>query len=68
MDLSALKKKSDKAGKAVLFWLVGREETTHQFRQEAQILEIPVYSEISRAVEGMSAAARFQRRIKGVRP
>jgi len=68
MDLSALKKKSVKAGKAVLFWLVGREETTHQFRQEAQILEIPVYSEISRAVECMSAAARFQRRIKGVRP
>jgi acetyltransferase len=67
MDLAALKKKSDEAGKAVLFWLVGTDEMTRKFRQEAQILEIPVYSEISRAVECMSAAARFQSRIKDVR-
>jgi acetyltransferase len=64
MDLAALKKKSDKVGKAVLFWLVGTEEMTRMFRHEAQIHGIPVYSEISRAVECMSAAARFQR-MKG---
>ena len=64
MDLAALKTKSDKVRKAVLFWLVGREETTRKFRQEAQNHGIPVYSEISRAVECLSAAARFQR-MKG---
>jgi acetyltransferase len=68
MDLAALKKKADKTGKAVLFWLVGTDEMTRKFRQEAQIHRIPVYSEISRAVECMSAAARFQHRMKGVRP
>ena len=67
MDLAALKKKSDKTGKAVLFWLVGTEEMTRKFRHEAQNHGIPVYSEISRAVECMSAAARFQHRMKSLK-
>jgi acetyltransferase len=68
MDLAALKKKADKTGKAVLFWLVGTDEMTRKFRKEAQLHRIPVYSEISRAVECMSAAARFHYRMKSVKP
>ena len=66
MDLAALKKKSVKTNKPVLFWLVGREKTIDLFRQKTQKLGIPVYSEISRAVECMSAVARFQK-SKGVK-
>lgn len=62
MDLAALKKKADRVGKAVFFWLVGRQAMTLQFREEAQNQGIPVYSEISRAVECLSAAAHFQPR------
>jgi len=62
MDLSALKKRADNAGKAVLFWLIGRRESTRLFHCEAQRCGIPVYEEISRAVECLSAAAHFQRR------
>jgi len=62
LDLNALKKKTDSAGKAVLFWLIGRRESTRLFRCEAQRCGMPVYGEISRAVECLSAAARFQRR------
>ena len=64
MDLNALKKKADTVGKAVFFWLVGRQGSTRMFREEAQILGIPVYGEISRAVECLSAAAHFKPRKK----
>ena len=60
MDLSALKKKADKVGKAVFFWLVGREKSARMFREKAHLHGIPVYSEISRAVECLSAAAHFK--------
>ena len=62
MDLDALKKKADKVGKAVFFWLVGRQESIRMFREEAHIHGIPVYGEISRAIECLSAAAHFRPR------
>ena len=65
MDLGALKKKADTVGKAVFFWLVGRQESTRIFREEAQIHGIPVYGEISRAVNCLSATARFRPRKTG---
>ena len=57
LDLDALKKKADDAGKVILFWLLGRQEASGSFHREAQSRRIPVYWEISRAVECLSAAA-----------
>lgn len=62
LDLEALKKKADDAGKVILFWLLGRHEATRKFHWEAQSRNIPVYWEISRAVECLSAAACFNLR------
>jgi acyl-CoA synthetase (NDP forming) len=62
LDLDALKNKADSTGKAVLFWLIGRRESARSFRSEAQRCDIPVYGEISRAVECLSVASGFQRR------
>jgi acetyltransferase len=61
-DLDALKKKADDARKVILFWLLGRQETTRSFHWVAQSRRIPVYWEISRAVECLSAAACFRSR------
>jgi acyl-CoA synthetase (NDP forming) len=66
MDLKALKKKADTVEKAVIFWLVGRQRSTRMFREEAQTHGFPVYSEISRAVECLSAAAHFKPRKASV--
>ena len=60
MDLNALKKKADTVRKAVFFWLVGRQASTRMFREQAHVHGIPVYSEISRAIECLSAAAHFR--------
>jgi acetyltransferase len=61
IDLAALKKKADLAGKTLLFWIVGRQDPVRRFRQKAQVLGIQFYGEISRAVDCLAAAARFQR-------
>jgi acyl-CoA synthetase (NDP forming) len=60
LDLNNVKIRADSAGKAVLFWLVGRREAARSFRLKAQACGIPVYGEISRAVECLSAAAQFR--------
>jgi acetyltransferase len=64
IDLEALKKRADLAGKTLLFWIVGRQDAVSRFRRKAQILGIQVYGEISRAVDCLAAAARFQRRTE----
>jgi acyl-CoA synthetase (NDP forming) len=61
IDLDALKKKADTSGKNVVFWLLGREKATTMFYRRAKAYGITVYWEISRAIECLSAAARFQR-------
>jgi len=62
IDLAALKNKAAGAGKSMMFWLVGRQEASRLFRHEAQANGIPVYEEISRTVECLSAVARFRPR------
>jgi acetyltransferase len=60
LDLDAIKKKADKEGRVVLFWLMGRGNATKSFRREAQARGIVVHWEISRIVECLSAAVRRQ--------
>ena len=67
LDLTALKNRAMGAGKTMLFWLVGRREAARLFRQEAQASGIPVYEEISRTVECLSAVARFRPRKRADR-
>ncbi len=59
LDLAELKKKADQTGKVIVFWLLGRREAQRKFRLAAQECGILVYDEISRAIECLSAAARF---------
>jgi acetyltransferase len=59
LDLAALKKEADKAGKVIIFWLLGRRKTSRDFRLAAQKSGVLVYDEISRAVECLWAGARF---------
>jgi acyl-CoA synthetase (NDP forming) len=61
-DLAALKMKLEKAGKAAVFWLVGRQQATRLFRLEALSHGIPVYDEISKAVASLAAAVGFRSR------
>jgi acetyltransferase len=61
-DLDALKEKADSAGKVLFFWVMGRQEASRSFRQEAQSRGIAVHREIVRAVECLSAASRFRHR------
>ncbi len=44
-----------KAGKPMFFWLIGNEKDTQHFQEEARKLKVPVFRELSRAVECMAA-------------
>lgn len=59
LKLDVLKKKADRLGKVVLFWLMGRREGCEQFRQKARELNIPVHGDISRLAECLRAVSRF---------
>jgi len=61
-DLEALKREADRAGKVLLFWLIGRHEATRAFHREARKCGIAVYEEIYRAVESLAAASRYRKR------
>jgi len=60
LDLADLKNKADQEGKIIVFWLLGRRKAQREFRLLAQKCGILVYDEISRAIECLSAAVRFQ--------
>jgi len=44
-----------KADKPIFLWLIGSEKNTRQFEEEARDLKVPVFRELSRAVECISA-------------
>jgi acetyltransferase len=60
LDLDTLKKKADRFGKVVFFWLMEHQEGGKRFRQKAQTLGIPVHEEVSRIAECLWAASRFR--------
>jgi len=56
MDLPDLSARIRKAGKPVFFWLLGPRDEAHELRKEALSLGLPIFGEISRAVDGLAAA------------
>ncbi|MCF8128491.1 MAG: CoA-binding protein [Deltaproteobacteria bacterium] len=44
-----------KANKPIFLWLIGSEKNTRRFEEEARALKVPVFRELSRAVECMGA-------------
>jgi acetyltransferase len=60
LDLDTLKKKADRFGKVVFFWLMERQEGGKRFRQKARTLGIPVHEDVSRIAECLWAASRFR--------
>jgi acetyltransferase len=61
MDLPDLSARICKAGKPVFFWLLGPRDEAHQLQKEALSLGIPIFGEISRAVDCLAAALRIRR-------
>jgi acetyltransferase len=59
-DLDNIKKKADRSGKAIFFWLMGRREGCDRFRQKARTVGIPVHDDVPRIAECLSAASRFR--------
>ena len=57
-----MKEIADREGKAVIMWVIGLREGTRMFREEAQKYGIPVHGELSRAVDCLAAASRYQPR------
>ncbi len=58
-DLAALKEMADRHGKAAVFWLMGRQQGSARFRQEARTLSIPVHEDAAIIADCLWAAARF---------
>jgi acyl-CoA synthetase (NDP forming) len=59
VDFAALKQKVDQLGKVVLFWLMGRQEASTRFRQNARTFGLLVHADISRLAECLRAVSRF---------
>ena len=59
-DLDNIKKKADRSGKAIFFWLMGRRKGCERFRQKARTLGILVHDDVPRIAECLSAASRFR--------
>jgi acetyltransferase len=58
-DLDGLKKMADRYGKVAIFWLMGRQQGSARFRQQARTLGIPVHEDASIIADCLWAAARF---------
>ena len=69
-DLFALKQQAEENGKVLVFWLMGRQEGSRQFREDARNAGLLVYEDVTRLAECLSAAARFSahRRAEQDRP
>ncbi len=60
--LARMKEAADRAGKILVCWVIGRREATRVFKQEAQRCGIPLSGELSRIVECLAVASRYQPR------
>jgi acetyltransferase len=57
-----MKKAADKAGKVLIMWVIGLSDNLRAFKRECQESGIPSHGELSRAVECLAVASRYQRR------
>jgi len=55
LDLADMAEQTRRAGKPVFIWLLGRRDEAFRFKEEALSLGIPVFHELSRAVECFAA-------------
>jgi acetyltransferase len=55
LNLEPLVETARKAGKPMFLWLIGNEKNSQRFQGEARRLKVPVFRELSRAVECMAA-------------
>jgi acetyltransferase len=62
LDLEAMRDAAGASGKALLFWALGLRDGVSDFQGRAQALGLPVFRELSRAVDALWAARRFWRR------
>ena len=62
LDLAALEKAARQEGKRMAIWCLGMEEAIKEFEKQALTCDLPVYSELGRAVESLGAAARWRSR------
>jgi len=60
MDIATLKQRSLETGKPVVFWGLGLEQGVAAFRRQAHENGVPVYGELSRLVECLAQASRWQ--------
>jgi len=61
LDLADLANQASKSGKPVFIWLLGRRDEAFRFKEEALSFGIPVFHEISRAVECFAAVFHQQK-------
>lgn len=61
MNLKDFAEQSRKAGKPVFLWLLGRRDAVSSTLEEAREYGIPIFQELSRAVECMAAVFRGKR-------
>jgi len=55
LKLKPIVETAKKAGKPIFFWIIGNEKDAQQIQEEARRLKVPIFRELSRAVECMAA-------------
>jgi acetyltransferase len=56
LDLPAIRDEARQRGKGVLFWVIGLAEEVAAFQKKAKAVGLPVYRELLRAAEALTAA------------
>lgn len=65
--MAELKEAADREGKSLVLWVIGRREGARLLRRESEENGIPAHGEVSRAVECLAAASRYEPRGTGRR-
>jgi acetyltransferase len=63
IDMSSPVEMAKQSGKPLFGWIMGQRTEAHQFQMAARELGIPVFSELYRAVECMSAVLSRKEKI-----
>jgi len=64
VDFEGLKKRADKKGKTLFFWVMGRGEGLQRFIRQARAHRVPVHGEITRIADCLAAARSRKQRWK----
>lgn len=59
-EIKFMKEAADKAGKILILWVLGLHQSIRLFRRNAEACGIPAHGELSRAVECLAAASRYE--------